>query len=654
MKGLVRKILLIPFVIFLLTFGAFYYFYEEVAKTFTNYKINEAINEFTLKEKIKIKRDVENIINLLSLYSKTHIKKETFNFITKYLDLYNKNRENYIVLGKINTFNPNQDGVFGEIIYMPQKLKNLTGKKLSINKPDIKGSYYREKYFSCLKQGKNCFVRYYFKNPKTGKYEPKISYFALFKPYNWVIVESVYESYIQKDILKIKSILHKQFNELFKVLMFLIMIIFGIGLIIALFISNKISKNILKSYDKLKEEYDLTSEKIFRKIYYDDLTELPNRNKLLKEINKFNSLVLIDLDDFSLINDIYGFEKGDEVLKYVSNLLKHKYQNVYRIGSDEFVIAFVQKITKRFLEEISYIHMEYEQFTISFTIGGSVKKDLLKTSELALKYAMTHRNKKYYLYDDEIYKKEEEYIQQINKIKKVLLNEDVVPYYQCIVDNEGRVIKYEALMRLKVENEIKTPFEFMDLIKKAKIYKLFTRIMVKKVVEDIKNNRIKNVSINLSFEDIVNDYTKNYILSLIDKEIRCQITFEILESEGIENFKKVSDFIHKLKEKNVSIAIDNFGSGHSNFVEVLRLNPDFIKIDSSLIRNLDDKKYFEIVRLIIEFAKNFNIKTIAEFVDSKEKFEKLKEMGIDYFQGYYFCKPVDIKIVTSKFIYGDF
>jgi len=217
-----------------------------------------------------------------------------------------------------------------------------------------------------------------------------------------------------------------------------------------------------------------------------------------------------------------------------------------------------------------------------------------------------------------------------------------VPFYQCIVDRDEKVIKYEALMRINDNGKILSPFYFLDLIKEAKLYPLFSAMMIERVFEDL-NRLNKPVAINLSFEDIANGELRNKILKLLDSKDKDKIViFEILESESIKDFDLVVDFIKKVKEKGGKISIDDFGTGYSNFVNVLQLYPDYVKIDQSLIRNLDNEKYREIVRLITEFAHRFNILTTAEFVSDRKIFEELLKIGIDEFQGFYFCEPKPI------------
>jgi len=158
----------------------------------------------------------------------------------------------------------------------------------------------------------------------------------------------------------------------------------------------------------------------------------------------------------------------------------------------------------------------------------------------------------------------------------------------------------------------------------------------------------------LSFEDIANKEMKEYILELLNDNIAKKTVFEILESESVKNYDILKDFIDEAKKRGAEIAIDDFGSGYSNFVNITKLNPDIIKIDGSIIKDIHIKKNKKLVELMVNFAHEFNLKTVAEFVSSKEIFEELREMGIDEYQGYYFCEPQPLeKIIKNDKIISD-
>ena len=138
----------------------------------------------------------------------------------------------------------------------------------------------------------------------------------------------------------------------------------------------------------------------------------------------------------------------------------------------------------------------------------------------------------------------------------------------------------------------------------------------------------------------------SYLDNVLEKlkfEDRNRLVFEILESESLSDYDFLEEFVLKYKKLGVKIAIDDFGSGYSNFIRIIRLKPDYLKIDGSLIKNIDkDNNSYEIVKSIIAFSKTLNIRTIAEYVHSEEIFNLLLELDVDEFQGYYFGKPDEI------------
>ena len=130
------------------------------------------------------------------------------------------------------------------------------------------------------------------------------------------------------------------------------------------------------------------------------------------------------------------------------------------------------------------------------------------------------------------------------------------------------------------------------------------------------------------------------IEKLNEYQLKDKIVFELIESEGIENYQEVIEFINEVKKTGAKISIDDFGTGYSNFEYIMKLKVDYIKIDASMIKDIDKNKNSQMVtETIIDFAKKMNVQTIAEFIHSQSVYEVVKELGIDYAQGYYFGKP---------------
>jgi len=147
-------------------------------------------------------------------------------------------------------------------------------------------------------------------------------------------------------------------------------------------------------------------------------------------------------------------------------------------------------------------------------------------------------------------------------------------------------------------------------------------------------------SLNLSIDDIIQEETIELIDACLKTYSGSRVVFEILESEGIHSYDLASRFIGNMKSKGCKIAIDDFGSGYSSFEHILRLHVDYLKLDSSLIRNIDtDPQSYTVVETIQDFASKLNMKTIAEFVHSESVHRKIQALGINFSQGYYVGKP---------------
>ena len=407
-------------------------------------------------------------------------------------------------------------------------------------------------------------------------------------------------------------------------------------------------------------------EKIIQKQFLDELTSLPNRQKLLNDLkNVINpKIAIINIDDFRNINDFYGFEIGDLLLKKFSDKLsqfKTKNLNIYRISSDIFVLLADKDFSLEKLKNISNfliedicknpLYINQETFYLTLTIGVSSNinekhnDNVLTKAEFAI-YTAKNNNQNIFILDENIsiYKSLKNNKELVKNLKNALLKDNLLIFGQKIINNHTNNIKYEILMRIKLEDgTILFPSSFLEVSKKAKFYLSMTKILVKKACEYFKDKNIE-FSLNLTLEDLEDDYTINQIFETIAKTNTAkQITFEIVESEQIENFEKINKFIKDAKSLGCKIAIDDFGTGYSNFSYIAKLNIDIIKIDGSLIKNIHIDKNIQItVSTIVNFAKALNIKTVVEYVHNKEVYECVKNLGIDYSQGYYLHKPEEL------------
>ena len=219
----------------------------------------------------------------------------------------------------------------------------------------------------------------------------------------------------------------------------------------------------------------------------------------------------------------------------------------------------------------------------------------------------------------------------------------MVPYFQPIVCNEtGAIRSFECLSRLVDDKgNILPPKMFIDIAKTIKAYNQVTRSVIDKCFEIFSHNDF-DFSINLSIEDIMSREMCDFIIGkLRDSGLGSRVTFELAESDSVEDYQKLEEFIAEIKRYGARVAIDDFGSGFSNFSYLSRIDVDCLKIDGSLIEELDQNKNSElIVRTIVGFARSMGIRTIAEHVHSSTILAMVKQLGIDCSQGYYIDQPL--------------
>ena len=427
-----------------------------------------------------------------------------------------------------------------------------------------------------------------------------------------------------------------------------------------------VDKYILKPID-MKKLLQVMSQSLLyhelKDLYIDKLTRLPNRNKLKKdlELTAKDLMALINIDKFSTINDLFGEDNGNKLLIEFSMIIKQFFASdeyrIYRIESDKFAVVAkdynkdikeFETLCEKFANHIeeNAIFIEENEIDLNVTIGIACADNKLayKYTERVINYARK-RFEQILVYDNSFNIQEsfEDNIKWVKEVKKGLKEGLFVAFYQPIVDTQTQEIyKYEALIRyINDQGEVIAPIKFLDIAKKAKLYSYIIEIMLLEAIGLIKEQG-KRVAVNISFDDITNNKTTKKIYDTLqeNKEYVHLLEFEILESEEINNFETVTTFIDTVKSLGCSVGVDDFGAGYSNFNMLANLNIDFVKIDGSLIKNIDTSKTQQIiVETIADFSKKFGFKTVAEFVSSEEIYKKIKELDIDFCQGYHFGKP---------------
>ncbi len=435
------------------------------------------------------------------------------------------------------------------------------------------------------------------------------------------------------------------------------------------------SKELQELNETLEDKINKKTKELEHQFYYNDSTNLRNHNALLRDLEEttFNSLIILDIDEFNYFNELYGVETGNEILRFLANHLNNtlnkEIYDIYHFHGDQFAIKvkvgtknplsikLIIKDILKSIKEFEYCTIEQkETLKLDVTLGISNDKvHPIQKSLIALSDAKKSR-RSYTVYSIEMDHSNisKDMLLWKKDLKNAISHDNIIPVFQPIVDRKQNTNKYEILMRLKKnvngEEKLISPFFFLDIAKKIKLYPELSRIMMEKSFKVIAK-RDEKFSFNLSFEDLTNKTTMNFLKNHIEKyHIGEKLILEIVESSDVGNYKVVKNFIKEFKSLGVQIAIDDFGSGFSNYMHIFEIEPDFLKIDGSLIKNIDKcKKSYEFVKSIVTLSKALNIKTVAEFIHSKEIFDICYNLGVDHFQGFYFSEPLEEnKLETLK------
>ena len=401
-------------------------------------------------------------------------------------------------------------------------------------------------------------------------------------------------------------------------------------------------------------------------------TIMSDKKHLIDKIESKNLflLILIQIEDFEILDRFYNILTVDKIEKmFAFNMLSYLpnayvFENIYNIGNGRYalladffdfassetnIIEYLETFVKNIRKSILIVdEIEYDlNIIVSYSFG---KEHLYEDAKCGLDEAINKKMLIKYANDSSIHDHIEakKNMEVIKMVKIALDNYKIVSYFQPIINNKTRIIeKYESLVRLvDEEGNVLSPYAFLDISKKGSYYNKITHRVLENSFKILEHITTK-ISINLSSLDIEKEETRDILYELLvrDSSDTSSIVFELLEDESVKDFAVIKRFIQKVKKLGVMIAIDDFGAGYSNFERLLEFEPDILKIDGSLIKNIANDVYSRnIVETIVSFAKKQNIITIAEFVENEEIFNILYNLGVDYSQGYYFGEPKKIAI----------
>ncbi|WP_457641937.1 EAL domain-containing protein [Persephonella sp.] len=416
--------------------------------------------------------------------------------------------------------------------------------------------------------------------------------------------------------------------------------------------------------------------KLKKFIKYDYLTGIYNRFAIennIKEIlrnsekNNRNILIFMDIDNFKEVNDTFGHNFGDILLRIFAKRLKNivKCGIVGRLGGDEFLIFIqdtgeldVKKTVETWMKELSSPYkLKDNVIEISVTAGISIHKGkncdfyrMLKESDIALYYGKKKGKSVFIIFDDNIRLQEEKRIRLSNLLRHALEKNEFYLEYQPIFDlKTEKIVSVEALLRWKSSDiEYIPPSDFIPILEETGLIKEVGKWILEEACKQIATWHKKgvtdiSVSVNIDIQQILEENfvdTVSQIVSTTCPDPKL-LKLEITESEAMKFPESVIQTLRKLNDLGIEISIDDFGTGYSSLSYLKMMPVTYIKIDRSFIKDLPkDKDDRILTKAIIELSKNFGYKTVAEGVETKDQLIFLKEINCNMVQGFYFCKPL--------------
>jgi len=444
----------------------------------------------------------------------------------------------------------------------------------------------------------------------------------------------------------------------------------------------KYKKFIEELNEKLEEDVAFKTKELYHRAHHDALTELPNRTFFIEKLtqalrlNQTNFYVLfLDLDRFKEVNDTYGHDVGDTLLKMVTQRLQQSVREqdtIARLGGDEFTIL-IEDVTHDEMEAIAQtilLSME-ETFVINgvklyttFSIGishypddATTVEDLLKDADIAMYQAKSDGKNAYKFYSQEMATIAQQRVELEQDIKSALINGEFEAYFQPKVDATTlKVVGLEALIRWNHPKKgLIFPDKFIGFAEEIGVIVEIDTYMKREVLRITKGWLDKGldfgkVSFNASTIELESEDFVKHLEALL-KEFNydsAHLELEVLESQSMRNKEKMKGILNEVKDLGVSVSIDDFGTGYSSLSYLKQLPIDKLKIDRSFIIDIpDDKASVALVSTIITLAQNFDLEIIAEGAETRKQVEFLVQKGCKNIQGYYFSKPIDAQALEK-------
>ena len=438
-----------------------------------------------------------------------------------------------------------------------------------------------------------------------------------------------------------------------------------------------------KHYNNLIKETNEVTKSLRYQIDHDSLTGLYSRsyikNKIdnlikLNPLNKVRAICFLRFDNFKLINDSVGYLIGDKFMIEASKILQDKIKDskntcLGRTSGNEFILLVESEDETTFVRLMNdmidtiqnfKIHEKGQKLSVGLNVGAVLfdkitqnRGNLLQIADFACKESKRNGGNRltYYWENSNQLTKEKNDACWIPKIRDAIDDGNLLVYLQPILScNKSKKSSFEALVRFrdsKDNNKIISPFLFIDPLEKYGLMHEVDFFMIEQVVKKISENpkwasTIDHISINLCANTIHRAGLSSFVLQTLKKYnvSANKICFEITETTELADLKLSQNFINTLKQKGCKFSLDDFGTGMASFDYLYKLPVDYLKIDGSFIKDINqDPVKEEMVKAMQNIATLMNLQTIAEYVETQEIGDKLKQIGIHYQQGYLISEP---------------
>lgn len=428
----------------------------------------------------------------------------------------------------------------------------------------------------------------------------------------------------------------------------------------------------------LEDDIRRTTQELLRKFETDSVTGLANRVALLQCLRDDDPWPIVQvcslkINNLRQINNLYGYSVGDQLLRSLSASIQTDITEllpttalVFRGSPNEFLVVApdacpmnsfykgMAQLTERMQNQSDLFSDKVVQnvLPILLTAGTAHRAELPtdmthSTEDLLIKASEARRHA--YRHQLPIARAidlpgtdrgKRDGLIWLSRIRTALGSGDILPYVQPLFDRQGQVHHVEALMRVRHEGVIYSPASFLDLVKPTQLYPRLSMVMIDETFRLMKPHNI-GFTLNFTARDLANealiDRLKYWLKGGVDAE---RVTLEIVESDSLRDFDRFTYTLHELRRLGCKLAIDDFGSAYSNLERVMRLKPDWIKLDGSLIRHLVDSEVNRIlVKRVVQLCQDLHIRTVAEHVHDEATMSILMGMGVDFFQGFYLAEP---------------